>query len=293
MPVKIRNAVEHMIVRSYRKLTKSEKRIADYILRNPDEAAFLTSTKLAQRANVSEATVARFSTEIGCSGFADFQKILQNVLKEKLKPSEKLSQISKLYSNKAVHNAIFSTTIRNLKSTWENINPELLDAVTEKIIRANRIYIVGMRRSFSVAYALYYDLSNFSMNVILIDTSHGLLFDKVAAMKNDDVCITISFPRYASITYEILQHAKKAGCPIVAITDSLVSPIAQLADYVLPANYEVPSYSDSVVVALALTECIVANISRKREGSIKSMKAFERTLEEWNIWVVSEQSPKK
>jgi len=248
----------------------------------------LSSTKLAQKVGVSEATIVRFSIKIGCSGFPALQEILQNCIKERIYPSEKLMKYTKLKRKRDVYNEIFNSTIQNLKETLENIHPEIMDSVIDKIISAKRIYIVGLRRSFSVAYELNYSLSRLSMNTVLTESNYGLLFDKCIKMKNSDVCICISFPRYSTLTYEIMKYAKKKGCTTIAITDSLVSPIAQIAEYVLSAKCNVTSYFDSIVMALTITNCIVAGIARRRKKSIKYLVDFEKSLQDWNTWVISE-----
>ena len=107
-----KDPVKDIIARSYDKLTKSEKRIGEYILTNLEEAAFLTSTRLAQKANVSEATVLRFSSKLGYSGFPPLQEILQNRIKERLKPSDKLRKYTRLKGKNNIPDEIFSSIIR-------------------------------------------------------------------------------------------------------------------------------------------------------------------------------------
>jgi DNA-binding MurR/RpiR family transcriptional regulator len=287
MTFNIQNFLEEMISKNYHKLTKSEKKIAEFILNNPEDSAFLSSTKLGQMVNVSEATVVRFATELGCPGFPALQEILQNYVKERIKPSEKLKKYTKFKKKTNLYGEIFHSTIQNLKVTHENIRPQILDQIVNKIITANKIYIAGFRRSFSVAYLLNYSLSSLLKNTVLIDSHYGLLFDKAIEMKKDDVCIGISFPRYATQTYQIIKYAKEKACTTIVITDSVISPIAQIADYVLTAKYEIPSFFNSNICALALIECIVAGVSRKKQKSIKLLANLEKSLQEWNTWVVT------
>jgi DNA-binding MurR/RpiR family transcriptional regulator len=287
MTVKVKNLVEEIIAKSYNRLTKSEKKIAEYILKNLEEAAFLTSTRLAQKATVSEATVLRFSMKLGYSGFPPLQDVLQNCIKERLKPSEKLKKYVELKRENNIPSEIFGSIIGNLKETWDNIPADTLDLITDKIVGANRIYIVGFRRSFSVAYVLYYNLMGLSMDAVLVESSYGLLFDQVVRMGKKDVCICISFPRYATLTYEIIKHAKKVGCTTVVITDSLISPVAQIADHALAAKYEMSSYFDSNIIAMAIADCLVAGIAKKRRTSIKFLTNYEKALQDLNTWLIS------
>jgi len=287
MSVNNENFLVGMIRKSYNKLTKSEKKLAEFVLKNSEESAFMSSTKLGQMVNVSEATVIRFATELGCSGFPAFQEILQNYLKERIKPSERLRKYSKIREKTHIYGEIFRVTAENLRITQENIHPEIIDTIVNKILTAKRIFIVGFRRSFSVAYLLNYNLANILRNTILIDTNYGLIFDRTVEMERNDVCIGISFPRYATQTYQIIQYAKRKGCTTIVITDSVISPIAQVADYVLTAKYEIPSFFHSNICALALIDCIVAGVSSKKNKSVKLLANFEKSLQDWNTWVVS------
>lgn len=287
MSFKIQNFLETMISKNYNRLTKSEKKVAEFILNNPEEAAFLSSTRVGQEAGVSEATVVRFSTGVGCSGFPGLQEILQNYVKERIKPSEKLKKYAKMKKKADICGEIFHSTIQNLQMTYDNIRPEMLDQIVSKIVMANKVYVAGFRRSFSVAFLLYYNLGSLLKNVVLIDSSYGLLHDKTIEIKKNDICFGISFPRYATQTYQIIKHAKERECLTVVITDSLVSPIAQIADHIFTAKYEIPSFFHSNVCAMALIDCIVAGVSRKKQKSIKLLSNLEKSLKDWNTWLIT------
>jgi DNA-binding MurR/RpiR family transcriptional regulator len=281
------NFLADMISKNYNNLTKSGKKLAEFILNNPEDSAFMSSTKLGEMVNVSEATVIRFATELGCTGFPALQDILQNYLKERIKPSERLKQYSKIRKETHIYTEIFRATAENLNITQENLRPEILDEIVNRITIAKKIYIIGFRRSFSVAYLLNYNLGSILSNTVLIDANYGLMFDKTIEMKKNDVCIGISFPRYATQTYQIIQYAKGKGCTTIVITDSVISPIAQVADYVLTAKYEIPSFFHSNICALTLIDCIVTGVSRKRKKSVNLLANFEKSLQKWNTWVVT------
>jgi DNA-binding MurR/RpiR family transcriptional regulator len=281
------NFLEDIICKNYINLTKSEKKLAEFILKNPEDCAFMSSTKLGQMVNVSEPTVIRFAVGLGLSGFPALQEILQNYVKERIKPSEKLRKFIQNKRKADIYREIFRATVENLQATQKDTHLEILDEIVNKIITAKKIYIIGFRRSFSVAYLLNYNLSNLLRNTVLIDANYGLLFDKTIDLDKNDICIGISFPRYATQTYQIIQHAKGEGCTTIVVTDSFISPIAQVADYVLTAKYEIPSFFHSNICALTLIDCIVAGVSRKKQKSVKLLANFEKSLQKWNTWVVT------
>jgi len=284
--------LEDIIARNYQNLTKSGKKLADYILKNPEDAAFLSSAKLGKKVNVSESTVIRFSTELGLSGFPELQRMLQDNLKEKIKPSDRLKKLKKSKkSGTGIYDEIFKSTIRGLNLTQENIRPEMMGDIVDKVLSAKKVYVVGFRRTFSLAYQLSYDLSRILHHTVLVESNYGLLFDKAIEMGREDLCIGISFSRYSALTFQIMEFAKKNGCAIIAITDSLVSPIAQIADHVLVAKYDYEngySFPEPRTIAFVLIDCLVAEVARKQRKSIKFLEKLESDLSDYNTWLIKD-----
>src|SRR5699024_12004460 len=85
---------------NYSELSKSQKLIADFIIENYDQAAFMTAAKLGKSINVSESTVVRFSDRLGYQGYRDLQNDLQELVKNKLTTVQRIHLQEHNYKNK-------------------------------------------------------------------------------------------------------------------------------------------------------------------------------------------------
>ena len=277
--------LERLISRNYTKLTKSQKQIAEYIIRNSDEAAFLSAKALGKKVQVSDATVIRLSNALGVSGFAELQEILQSQLKGKLASSEKLKR-TRVARRSDIYSLIFGSSIKNILKAQREVSTSKLDEVIKVLHSAKKIFVVGLRRSHSIAFHLYYNLSRILNKVFLIESAYGINYDQITEIGIHDVLVTISFPRYAKETLEITKIAKRKEATIIAITDNPLSPIGQLADISLFWGYESPFFFGSHAGALVIEDCIIGGLSlRHRKRYIGRLAELEDTLRQFGVWV--------
>ena len=124
--------------------------------------------------------------------------------------------------------------LRNLDETWEANGNEVIDRAVEEMIRARKVGIVGFRSSHSIAALLAFFLGQVRKGCELLDIGLGNLPNQFIDYGSEDLLVVISFPRYASRTLHILKYGQNAGCKIIVITDSPVSPIGQTADLAWP-----------------------------------------------------------
>lgn len=144
------------------KLTKLQRKVADYVLSDPIQAAFMTVDQLAHAVDVSTATIVRFSLELGYSGYTEFQGELQEYLKNKAKPSAKL-QVSMEHNTvdgeeQDLITANTRLVLSNIERTMEGLSEQTLENIVEKILSAEKIYCAGLRTSACVSSYLGYNL---------------------------------------------------------------------------------------------------------------------------------------
>lgn len=281
----VTNVLEDRIKRSYADLTRSHKKIAEFILGNPEDVVFLSSRSLGQKVGVSDATVVRFSNALGMSGFSELQRTLQSWMKVKLAPSEKLKTTSIGRKNR-VYAEIFKTNLNTLLKTQQEIADSKIEEAIEALNGAKKVFVLGLRRSHSIAFHLYYNLSHILDNVILISTAYGLPYDQIVEIGKRDVLISISFPRYAKDTAEITRTAKQRCASIIAITDHPLSPIGRIADVSLNVGHESPFFFGSIVSAIVIADCITGGLSLKHKTrNVKRLERFEKTLRRFGVWL--------
>jgi DNA-binding MurR/RpiR family transcriptional regulator len=270
---------------SGKKLSKSHKKLAEYISTNYDKAAFMTASRLGEKVGVSESTVVRFATEMGYKGYPELQKELQHKIKSKLTAVQRMEVSSTLIGEDDAIKKVLNGDIELIRQTLENVSEEQFRKAVSLINNARKIYILGVRSSASLASFLYFYLNPVFENVVLVDTSSGSeMFEQMFRIDENDVCVAISFPRYSKQTINALRFINDRGTNIIAITDSAVSPIAEFSDTVLVAKSDMVSVVYSLVAPLSLINALVVALCLKRPQAVK--KSLETLEEVWNNYQV-------
>lgn len=277
---------QERVQRKHFHLTRSQLALAQYILQHDREVPFLSSAKLASRVNVSDATVTRFCTALGYSGFSDLQEDLQKWLQMRLAPSERLEKIPR---NKGQNSylEIFHRDIQNLRETSAGLQLDQVQKAIRMLSRARRLFILAMRSSFGLATLAHSHFSGIRSRVTLVESSRGMMPDLLTDVRPSDVMLAISFPRYTRGTVEIAEYVKGRGCRVIAITDSILSPLARISDLVIQAKIEGLGFINSYTSAVAVINCLSTGVSMANpKMSIRTLKTIEKELEKWQIWAV-------
>ncbi|MBU5482827.1 MurR/RpiR family transcriptional regulator [Clostridium sp. MSJ-11] len=267
------------------RLSKGQKLIAEYILKHYDKAAFMTAAKLGTSVGVSESTVVRFANELGFSGYPKLQKALQELIKNKLTTVQRIELSNDFINQESALKSVLKSDMENIRATLEKINHVTFDEVVNSIFRARKIYIVGLRSSTAIAEFL-----GFYLNLILDNvkvTGYGVsdIFEHMLNVSEEDLVIGIGFPRYAARTIEALDYAKNRGAEVVAITDSLLSPLAARADYTLIAQSNMASFVDSLVAPLSVINALIIAVGlREKEKISSTFTELEKIWEDYEVY---------
>lgn len=259
-------------------LTKSERKLLDYVLTHDEESVFLNIKKLAERVNVSEATVVRFSRALGFKGFPEFQRELRLLFRKKLTST---SRLQKTIANGADEGEILikvlQTDINNIAETLKEVSAQDFAQFIELMDSAERIVIVGLRSSYSLAFFLGIALEFLQKNVWIVQPGVGNMWDRLIGLKRSDLLIGISFPRYTKLAIEVMHYAKSRNVKTLAITDSHISPLAQYADHILVAHYKMNSFIESLTAPLSLINAIITGLAvHNKQKTMKSLKELEQ-----------------
>jgi len=255
-----------------------------YLLDHPNDVAMLSMRKLATRAKVSPATMLKIATESNFQTFAEFKAIFQeHVLGThdffSVGAKSMLDQRDPLSLSNLVLK-IAKTDLENIEETLNREGYQRIEMVVDKILAAERVFIVGMRACFSVAHYLHYSMSLVKENVELIDTAAGRLGDRVIKMKSPDVLIAIGFYPYANSTLNVVKYAQRVGTRVIAITDNTSSPMIDREDDALIFSSKSPWVFGSITSAIVLSQALVANIVlRDGEKALKKISALEKELD--------------
>ena len=192
------------------KLSKSHKLIGRYIIDNSECAMNMTATKLGEEIGVSESTVVRFANELGFKGYPELQRSLRTLIKTKMTSVQRIDMSDTTIGDDVLRDVMLND-MENLKTSVEQLDRAEFEKSSEMISNASSVYIVGVRSSSMLANFLYYYLDLIMDNVHLVmTTGAGEIFEQLRRIKENDVIIGITFPRYSSRTRECLEIAKNA-----------------------------------------------------------------------------------
>jgi len=281
----------NQIQKEFPKLSKGQKLIAQYIIENYDKAAFMTASKLANKVGVSESTVVRFANALGFEGYPQLQKGLEEIIKTKLTTVQRVEMASEYSNEGAILKKVLKADMDNIRTTLEKIDYDVFQQVVDRVCSAEKIYIVGLRSSTALA-----DYLGFYLNLILDNVkivSHGIsnMFEQMLRISEKDLVIGIGFPRYSIQTLDVLTYAKEQGTTVVGITDSLLSPLANIADYPLIAKSNMASFVDSLVAPLSLINALIVAVGMREKDEITEyFNKLEGIWEKYNIYERKDQN---
>jgi DNA-binding MurR/RpiR family transcriptional regulator len=268
--------------------SKGHKLIAQYIINNYDKAAYLTAAKLGDAAGVSESTVVRFATELGFGGYPDLQREMQEMIRSRLTAIQRFEVSSSRIGEESILKSVLQSDMEKIKLTMEEIDQNSFNNIVESILKANKIYILGVRSSAPLASFLGFYFNLIFDNVRLVHTtSVSEMFEQILRASEGDVVIGISFPRYSKRTIKAMQYVKSRGATVVAITDSKDSPLAKYADHSLIARSDMASFVDSLVAPLSVINALIVAIGNKKKNEIYDI--FDKLENIWDEYQVYEK----
>ena len=273
------------------KMSKGHRAIAKYILENYDKAAFMTASRLGEIVGVSESTVVRFAGTVGLQGYPELQNSLQELIHKKLTAAQRIEVTSDLIGDADILDNVLNSDIERIHTTLAEINREDFNSAVSEIVKSNRIFIMGMRNSASLANLIAYNFRLIFNNVSLVQTTSGSeVFESLLHVGKGDVVIAVSFPRYSKRIINAVEFAKKQGAYVVSLTDSEISPIAIHADSVLVAKSDMVSFIDSLTAPLSVINALIVAITKQKKVELESI--FNRLEKIWDEYDVYEKDNK-
>ena len=290
--------ISNLLVRidmSRKDFSKGQRKIAAYIEKHYDTAAFMTAAKLGEVVGVSESTVVRFAAQIGYEGYPALQKAMQEMIRDKLNSIQRIEVTTGRIGNGDVVEAVLNQDIDKIKRTIEEVSREDFAAAVDAIIKAKHIYIFGVKSASYIANFFGYYLDLLFGNVTMLNsTSKTTTYEKLFRISESDVIIGISFPRYSTMAVDAMSFARDRGAGVIAITDSMVSPLVANADYVLFARSDIASVVDTLVAPLSLINALlVAVVIKCKDRIIDTLSALEQVWKEQNIYAAGDKEETK
>ncbi|MBE5897525.1 MAG: MurR/RpiR family transcriptional regulator [Lachnospiraceae bacterium] len=280
------NDLHNKLNEMYKSMSKGQKLLTNYITDNYDKAAFLTAAKLGEVVGVSESTVVRFAMFLGYKGYPEFQRALEETVRNKLNSVQRMEVTYGRIQKNNVLSSVLASDAEKIHETMETINEEVFEQAVDLILSARKIYIIGIRSCAPLAQFLSFYLNLMFENVILLNTtSSSEIFEQMIHMNSQDLIIGISFPRYSMRTLKALEFANNRSAKVITITDSVHSPMNLYSSCNLIALSDMASICDSLVAPLSVINAlIVALTMRKQDEVADTLETLEQIWDEYQIY---------
>lgn len=280
------NDLSNRINEKYKSMSKGQKLLATYITDNYDKAVFLTAAKLGEVVGVSESTVVRFATNLGYKGYPEFQKALEELVRNKLNSIQRMEVTYGRISQSQILETVLQSDTENLKSTLESIDQNAFELAVDTILNAKNIYVIGIRSCAPLASFLAFYLNLMFDKVHLLHTSSSSeLFEQMVRIGNEDVIIGISFPRYSMRTLKAIEFANNRNAKVITLTDSVHSPMNLYSSCNLIAKSDMASIVDSLVAPLSvINSLIVALCMKKQSEVVGTLEMLEEIWGEYQVY---------
>lgn len=280
-------------------LSPQLRRAAHYLIDRPDEIAFTSMRQLAERAGVQPATMVRLAQAIGFDGYEALREPFRDALRQQpsgfgQRARNLLARTSRRRKGRALAqlaNEMVAADRENLALSIEAIGADEMADAARVLADARRIYLVGQRSLFPAAFYVHYACSMFRENMILLDGNGGTFADRLRGITEEDALLVFSFDPYSRGTIEAAEYGSKRGATVVAVTDSLVSPLAALTRHMLLVGTDTPALFKSVVPVLSVAQVLVAQIlAQGGQDALTSVAESEAQLETFGAyWTESDR----
>lgn len=266
------DALRGAILERKGELPKRLTQVAAYALDHPDEIAFGTAASIAESADVQPSTLVRFAQHFGFEGFSGLQLLFRARLRERTSSYEdRLRTLEQngaaLAESTTIFNGFAAAAHRSVDALTAAVDPDAFERSVTLLANAETIYLIAKRRSYPISSYMAYAFGKLKVKYQLVGTAAGIDDDMLAMATPRDAAFAISFSPYASESATQARAMAARGIPVVSLTDSAFSPLAECSrewfEVVEADHAGFRSLSASMAFAMALTVSIAEKRRRR------------------------------
>jgi DNA-binding MurR/RpiR family transcriptional regulator len=255
--------LKETIARSYPGLSGQLQRIARFALERPNDLALGTVAAIADAVEVQPSALIRFANAIGYGGFSEMQQVFRGRLLERSasyrERIDHLRRTGPAAAGTGVLHQFVSDGVAELGHLEESVHAADVEAAVALLCGSQRIYLLSQRRAFPVAAYLSYALAQLELKSYLLDGVGGMLAESLRCIGSDDLLVVASFHSYSPEVVDAAAAARRRGVPVVAITDSALSPLKPSARVCFELGQGDDHSFRSLVGPLCLAQALVVS----------------------------------
>ena len=274
---------EQIITDYYQQLTKSEKQIANYLRKNQEESAFLSAAELADRLNLSEATIVRFARTVGFDSYPAMREVLQENFRRRVTHSTRLqSRLEELLDGGDIFERMVASEIDYLSQALETVDRRAFKGAIDLMKTHKRIFVFGVGPSVSLVELMDIRLRRVGWDVISLTTTGREILEPLLMMNEQDLLFTICFFDVTAALELVLDYANEVNSKVIMLTDTLGSIIGDKADVVLAARRGPVSGFHSLVVPMTIINTLLLVLAQEdQEHTMASLDKLDELRERY------------
>lgn len=253
---------------NYKTLTKREKKIAEFLVKNPKKVILLSALDLGKEIGVSDASVLRFSKTMGFNKFNDFKNYIALELSETSPDDRIVKNWDNFNSKNDIANKIVNADLENIKEFLLNVDFDQVNEAVEMIDEAKKIYFLGIGSSRAISQFMFWHVKRLGFNAECVNEGGLGLYEAFSHIKKGDVVIIFAFPRFLNDEIKAVKLAKEKKAKIITITSNVFSEISFLSNIVFKISVENNGFFNSYIVPMELCNIILTALFEKNKTSI-------------------------
>ncbi len=282
-----KRAVDKLIEDRYQTLPPALQRAARYAIDHPKEMALHSMRSIAASAGLPASAMHRLACQLGFDGYEALRDVYRQwVAQDGSSFSERATALQKRGdATEALAKELLAADGQNLA---QMITPETLGVIRQArdvLAQARRIYVAGLRSLFPAAFYFHYASAMFMDNTTLLTGIAGAFADGLRRAGEQDALLVFSYHPYARETLNAVKFARQQGLHVVAVTDSVLSPVARQAQTAIVIGNATPSLFPSVVPALSVAQTLVALLlANGGADSLREIARSEAQLDQFSVY---------
>ena len=253
---------------NYKTLTKGEKKIAEFLVKNPKKVILLSALDLGKEIGVSDASVLRFSKTMGFNKFNDFKNYIALELSETSPDDRIVKNWDNFNSKNDIANKIVNADLENIKDFLLNVDFNEVNEAVDAIAEAKKIYFLGIGSSRAISQFMFWHIKRLGFNAECVNEGGLGLYESFSHIKKGDVVIIFAFPRFLNDEVKAVKLAKEKKAKIITITSNVFSEISFLSNIVFKISVENNGFFNSYIVPMELCNIILTALFEKNKTSI-------------------------
>lgn len=274
------------IIASFEGFSAEVGKAARFVIDNPRDVALLSMREQARRAGVQPSTMTRLAKQLGFDGYDAVRDAYAEEMRNPAVGFASRVRDQRRLQDVAGDQALAADIVASLSRQIEAMSaPERLQQLAEAamlIARARRVFCLGLRASYPIAWQLHYILSLLGDKALILDDLANTGADRIRFAGKEDVIFAVTVMPYTRLTLDIADYADSMGVPIVALTDSPVSPLAKRAATTIIVTTESPSFYHTMTPAFALAEILAVLVAghggEETLDALKQVDAYHASL---------------